>query len=107
MDYTQAEKREGLGIFQEEAAEVIQEASKILRTGPDFCRRNSDTPNMRYLQQEIADLTILLELCIEMGVIEQMTQEEFAEYKVFKLNKLREWSGLGFAIQRVQERNTF
>ncbi len=106
MDYPQTEKREGLGILQEEAAEVIQEVSKILRTGPDFCRRNSDIPNIVYFQQEVMDFLILLELCAEMGVYTWPTHEQIVEYKAFKLNKLSQWSGLIHAIQRVQERDS-
>lgn len=106
MDFTQAEKREALGILQEEAAEVIQEVSKILRTGPDFCRRNSNVTNMVHLQQEISDFMILLEICIEVGVIDMMPTEESSKYRTFKLNKLKEWSGLGAAVQRIQERSS-
>lgn len=105
-DYTGEEKREGLVILMEEASEVIQEASKQLRTGPDFCRKNSDIPNMVYFQQEVMDFLLLLEIAEELGVYTPATVEVEEEYTRYKLEKLKNWSGLGYAVQRIQERNT-
>lgn len=105
VDYTQAEKREGLIILMEEASEVIQEASKQLRTGPDFCRKNSTIPNMVYFQQEVMDFMILLEVAEELGVYVPPSAEVEDEYSKYKLERLKQWSMLGYAVQRIQERN--
>ena len=103
--YTANEKREALIILMEEASEVIQEASKQLRTGPDFCRKGSDIPNMVYFQQEVMDFMILLEIAEELGVYKSPSAEVEDEYSRYKMEKLKNWSGLIHVVQRIQERN--
>lgn len=100
---------EALGILQEEAAEVIQEASKIRRSGPDFCRKGTDVGNMIHFQQEIEDFRILLEICTQLGMYKEPTCYWKKEYRERKLAKLSRWSKLGPVIhdlQRVSERSS-
>jgi NTP pyrophosphatase (non-canonical NTP hydrolase) len=99
---------EALGILQEEAAEVIQEASKIRRSGPDFCRKGTDVGNMEHFQMEIEDFRLLLEICTYLGMYCEPSEEWKAEYRNLKLHKLRHWSKLGPVIddlQRISQRN--
>jgi len=99
---------EALGILQEEAAEVIQEASKIRRSGPDFCRKNTEVGNMEHFQMEIEDFRLLLEICAHLGMYREPSEEWKAEYRRKKLIKLDQWSKLGPVIsdiQRVSRRN--
>lgn len=105
MTYNREEQLEALGIWQEEAAEVIQELSKVRRTGPDFCRRNGSETNMEHLQNEVMDFMILMEICEEVGIYTPPSEAVKKSYREFKLNKLNNWSGLVFAIQGIQGKN--
>lgn len=86
---------EALGILQEECAEVIQEISKLRRSGPDFCRKGDNTPNSVHLHQEIMDLRIILEIAQDLGALGTgPTQQEQDEYRIYKMDRLRKWSNL-------------
>lgn len=100
------EQSEVLGIWQEEAAEVIQELSKLRRSGPDFGRKGTDVTNMVHLQHEVLDFMILMDLAIETGLFEPPSEAMANEYWNFKHEKLKKWSKLGNAVQRIQERNS-
>ena len=67
-----------LTILQEEAAEVIQIASKIHRFGyhPD---------NIKRLEQELGDLQCMIDLCIEQGIIKPLRLQHYARAKREKL----------------------
>ena len=92
---------EALGILQEECAEVIQEASKIRRSGPDFCRKGTHINNMTHFQQEIMDMRLLLEICTKLKVFEEPTDRHIAEYRAYKIEKLRHWSKLGSILDEL------
>jgi hypothetical protein len=73
-----------LTILQEEAAEVIQIASKIHRFGhhPD---------NMKRLEEELGDLQCMINLCIEHHLVDEaMLQIRTQE----KRQKLKTWSNI-------------
>lgn len=93
---------EALGILQEEAAEVIQEASKIRRSGANFCRKGTDVGNMEHFQMEIEDFRLLLEICTHLGMYKEPTEEWKAAYREKKLAKLSQWSKLGPVIDDLQ-----
>lgn len=95
------EQLEALGIFQEELAECIQEASKIRRSGPDFVRHNSTQPNLIHFQNEIMDMQILLEICTKLGIYVEPTPERVESYRLYKLERLRNWSKLGEVLDAL------
>jgi NTP pyrophosphatase (non-canonical NTP hydrolase) len=92
---------EALGILQEECAEVIQEASKIRRSGPDFCRKGSDVPNKLHFQDELMDLMIIMEICAKLGVLEMPSEARMSEYMTYKIERLRNWSKLGDILDEL------
>lgn len=73
-----------LTILQEEAAEVIQIASKIHRFGhhPD---------NMKRLAQELGDLQCMIDLCIEYQLVDET---KIQLYSQDKRQKLKTWSNI-------------
>ena len=73
-----------LTILQEEAAEVIQVASKIHRFGhhPD---------NMKKLAQELGDLQCMIDLCIEHQFVDEARIQLYAQEK---RQKLKTWSNI-------------
>jgi uncharacterized protein YrzB (UPF0473 family) len=83
-----------LTILQEEAAEVIQIASKIHRFGFNTDAYSTDgvfTTNARRLEQELGDLQCMIDLCIEHQLVDQtMLQIRTQE----KREKLKTWSNI-------------
>jgi NTP pyrophosphatase (non-canonical NTP hydrolase) len=75
--------QELLTILMEEAAEVIQEASKCIRFGVDG--------NMAHLEKEIGDFMCMIELLHEHDHISFNRLERFVEEK---RNKLKKYSNL-------------
>lgn len=73
-----------LTILQEEAAEVIQIASKIHRFGhhPD---------NMKRLAQELGDLQCMIDLCVEYQLVDET---KIQLYSQDKRQKLKTWSNI-------------
>jgi len=73
-----------LTILQEEAAEVIQIASKIHRFGyhPD---------NIKRLEQELGDLQCMIDLCIEHQFVDEARLQLYAQDK---RQKLKTWSNI-------------
>lgn len=82
-----------LGILQEEAAEVIQEVSKVRRCSLDYCRNGKDITSRRHLEQEILDFCILLEAAVRQGIVFTGEGEEWIDdYIEMKKEKLAKWS---------------
>lgn len=77
-------RNEILTILQEEAAEVIQIASKIHRFGhhPD---------NMKRLEQELGDLQCMIDLCIEHHLVDEIRVQLYSKEK---REKLKTWSNI-------------
>lgn len=73
-----------LTILQEEAAEVIQIASKIHRFG-----YHSD--NMKRLAQELGDLRCMIDLCVEYQLVDEARLQIHAKDK---RQKLKTWSNI-------------
>lgn len=73
-----------LTILQEEAAEVIQIASKIHRFGhhPD---------NLKRLTQELGDLQCMIDLCVEYQLVDET---KIQLYSQDKRQKLKTWSNI-------------
>jgi hypothetical protein len=61
-------EREMIGILQEEAAEVIVAASKLLRFGKGD-RYDNGIENCEQLGLECGDLGAMMSLCIDLGLI--------------------------------------
>lgn len=76
-------EQELLTILMEEAAEVIQEASKCIRFGVD--------DNMAHLEKEIADFMCMVDLLHQHDHISFTRIERFVEQK---RNKLKKYSNL-------------
>lgn len=88
--------REVLTILQEECAEVIVEASKCFRFGPDQILTGQNLSNLQRLEKEIGDLTAMIELLKDLNIgvsdqgILQAKHQKFQKLKVFsnlKINK--------------------
>lgn len=81
-----------LVILQEECAEVIQAISKCFRFG--FLAYHPDTPekdNRLHLAEELGDISAMVHLLIERGIV---SEEEINQFKEKKFQKLKRWSGL-------------
>ncbi len=78
---------EALGIVQEECAELIQDISKIRRSGVEYPRHHGHIENWNYAQNEFWDLLVVAEIAgFDLNVPD--------EYKYEKLKRLKEWSNL-------------
>lgn len=71
--------QELLTILMEEAAEVVQEASKCIRFGVEN--------NMAHLEKEIADLMCMIELLHQHDHLSFTRMERYVEEKREKLKK--------------------
>jgi hypothetical protein len=83
-------QREILIITQEEAAEVIQEISKVFRFGIDDSHRDGMTHRQR-LTTEVGDLLAMIDLMVDTRLIDP-AQIEMA--KQAKTTKLRQYSSI-------------
>ena len=81
-------QREIMVITQEEAAEVIQEISKIFRFGIDDSHRDGMTHRQR-LTTEVGDLLAMIDLMIDDRLIDPA---EIELAKQAKIQKLRRYS---------------
>ena len=79
-------QREVLVITQEEAAEVIQEISKIYRFGIDDCCRDGMTHRER-LETEIGDLLCMIDIMVDNRLIDPTAVEIARQAKVTKLRR--------------------
>jgi len=77
-------QREVLVITQEEAAEVIQEISKLFRFGIDDNHRDGMTHREK-LQIEIGDLLCMIDLMVDNRLIDPTAVEIARQAKVTKL----------------------
>lgn len=73
-------------ITQEEAAEVIQEISKIFRFGMDEKHKDGMSHRER-LNTEVGDLLTMIDLLIEERVLDPVKLELAKQAKVTKLKK--------------------
>ena len=78
--------REILTITQEEAAEVIQEISKVFRFGIDEMHRDGMTHRVR-LTQEIGDLLCMIDLITDHRLVDPVAVEMAKQAKIDKLRK--------------------
>ena len=83
-------EREILVITQEEAAEVIQEISKIFRFGIDEGHKSGVTHRQR-LTSEVGDLLTMVDLLIDSRLIDPVAIEMA---KQAKAGKLRQYSSV-------------
>jgi NTP pyrophosphatase (non-canonical NTP hydrolase) len=83
-------QREIMVITQEEAAEVIQEISKIFRFGIDDSHRDGMTHRER-LTTEVGDLLAMVDLLVDSRVLDP-SMIEMA--KQAKTDKLRQYSSI-------------
>ena len=81
-------QREILVIAQEEAAEVIQEISKVFRFGIDNLHRDGITHRAK-LETEVGDLLCMIDVMIDHRLIDPI-QVEIARHA--KTSKLRTYS---------------
>lgn len=79
-------QREVLVIAQEEAAEVIQEISKIYRFGMDEAYRDGMSHRQR-LEMEIGDLLCMIDLMADNRLIDPTAVELARQAKVTKLRR--------------------
>ena len=84
------QQKEVLVIAQEEAAEVIQEISKVFRFGIDDRHRDGMTHRQR-LETEIGDLLCMIDLMIDHRLVDP-TQIEIARQN--KIHKLKQYSDI-------------
>jgi len=82
-------QREVLIIAQEEAAEVIQEISKVFRFGIDSNHRDGITHRQK-LQTEIGDLLCMIDLMIDNRLIDPTDVELARQAKITKLKQYSE-----------------
>lgn len=84
-----AKAQEILDILQEECAEVIVEISKCRRFGLDSVHHKTGLQHKKMLEQEIADMLVLIDLLEQSGLIDRSSVEACKEEKIKKLQK---WS---------------
>ena len=79
-------QQEIMVIAQEEAAEVIQEISKIFRFGIDESHRDGMSHRER-LATEVGDLLAMVDLMIDYKLVDPARLEIAKQHKVTKLKK--------------------
>ena len=79
-------QKEILVRAQEEAAEVIQEISKIFRFGIDGMHCDG-VPHRERLVTEIGDLLCMINLMVDHGLIDRDQIAIASQYKITKLKK--------------------
>jgi hypothetical protein len=89
-------QEELVGLLQEEAAEIIQELSKIRRTGTDFCRNGKAVPNKHFVQKEIIDFLLLVEMAEDAGLFDPDFDAD--GYVAEKLERLKLWTNLPHSL---------
>jgi hypothetical protein len=86
-----AKTQEILDILQEECAEVIVEISKCRRFGLESRHYKTDIEHSKMLENEIADVLVMIDLLVDHGVIDR-TMIKQAKQK--KIDKLKIWSSI-------------
>lgn len=89
-------QEEVLGLIQEEAAEIIQELSKIRRTGTHFYRNGGTTPTISFLARELVDFNLLLEIADRVGLFDGL--ENDMGYFEQKKESLKKWTNIPHSI---------
>lgn len=82
---------EALNLLQEECAELIVEISKCRRFGFNTKHYQSGLLHKHHLQQEIADVLVLIDILVQDNLIDTDT---LTVLKNNKQEKLRKWSTL-------------
>jgi NTP pyrophosphatase (non-canonical NTP hydrolase) len=82
---------EVLRIAQEEAAEVIQAVSKVLRFGMDGIHPDRKETNGEHLEEELGDMLAMIDILMETGVASWKT---VYAAKRRKFEKLKKWSNI-------------
>jgi len=83
-------QREILVIAQEEAAEVIQEISKVFRFGLHATHKEGMLHQVK-LEEEVGDLLAMIQLMCEHGLI---NESELEHHRLNKISKLHKWSSI-------------
>ena len=79
-------QREVLVISQEEAAEMIQEISKVFRFGIDDSYKDGTTHRQK-LEIEVGDLLCMIDLMVDHRLIDPTAVELARQAKVTKLRR--------------------
>lgn len=80
-----------LVITMEEAGEVVQACSKILRRGRGAASLKNNPKQIADLQDEIGDIYCMIQLLIDNGFIDKNKLEDRV---IYKKNKLKKWSSI-------------
>lgn len=90
MSYSKVQ--EALDLLQEEAAEVIQQVSKVRRFGDDFrCHGGRDDDCKQLLHNEIFDMRVILEFLEDQ---DYFSWDGYEAHKAAKIERLKVWSTL-------------
>jgi hypothetical protein len=99
---------ERLQLLQEEASEIIQAASKILRFGYEGKHPSSgpsDLNNVDKLSEELGNLVVVLDLMVSGG---ELSEEKVQGFATEKLNRIGKYTNHQKAlIEKVKERNVY
>lgn len=87
------EQLEVLGILQEEAAEVIQAASKIRRSGLWYRPFGGEDTNLDKLHEELADFIVVMSIAQAVGLID-LDSFDMPSHMRAKISKLKDWSSI-------------
>ena len=80
-------EREILTILIEEAAEVQQRATKLLRFGRDEVQPGQELTNAERLSREIGDMEVMIGMAADIGLVDATIVRERAARKRQKLAK--------------------
>lgn len=75
----------------EEADEVSQRISKLLKFTPDEVQTGQGKTNMRRLQEELVDLSAVVEMCVDAGYIADIDPLEGAAMMLAKKEKVEKY----------------
>ena len=96
------DQREALTILQEEAAELIQGVSKMLRHGPDSVHPDGGQDgltNEEHSSKEMAQLICMMSVCHATGLFQIPHGDSLArKWMMDKLANLRRYSTIDHAI---------
>ena len=84
-----------LVITMEEAGEVVQACSKILRKGRNGASLLNNPKQMDDLQDEIGDIYCMIQLLIDSEFIDK---DKLEDRVIYKKKKLQKWSSMDVRI---------
>lgn len=84
-----------LVITMEEAGEVVQACSKILRKGRNGASLLNNPKQMDNLQDEIGDIYCMIQLLIDSEFIDK---DKLEDRVIYKKKKLQKWSSIDVRI---------